>query len=148
MNKFDLLTYKIRLMKKIIKTATIIMLLLFTGYVTTVDAETSVSHTRDSSKALINLQLSNQFKPVKKGKKVIITVTFDTARVKSVNIPNVGTATKEQLEEGKCSFTVKPKKTTKYTLEYKAKFHKSLPLMDDKIPFEIVVIDEKGNKIE
>ncbi len=137
-------------MKKIIKIATAALLMLFVGYVISVDVRASNEKTQDTtkSKMLINLKLSNDFKPIKKGEKVVITVLFDTARVKRINIPDVGTATKKQLKEGKCSFTVKPKKTTKYILEYNAKFSENLPFMDDTYSFEIVVVDENGKKIE
>lgn len=142
-------------MKKIIKITIAIILLLFIGYIILIGTrapanQVSIDYTQiaTKNKMLINLRLSNLFEPIKKGEKVIITVIFDTTRVKNVNIPNVGTATKKQLKEGKCSFTVKPEKTTKYLLEYKAKIHESMPTKDDNLPFEIVVVDEKGNKIE
>lgn len=137
-------------MKKIIKIAIVIILLFFIGYIISIDTRSPINYTQiaPQNKMLINLRLSNLFKPIKLGEKVIMTVLFDTARVKSVNIPGVGTATKKELKEGKCSFTVKPSKTTKYLLEYKAKIHENIPIKDDSVPFEIVVVDEKGNKIK
>ncbi|WP_294139404.1 hypothetical protein [uncultured Sanguibacteroides sp.] len=137
-------------MKKTIKIIATIIFIAFIGYTITIGTQSPEEKTQNTvkSKQILQLQLSNDFNPIKKNEEVIITVTFDPERVKKVNIPNVGTATKKQLKKGKCSFTIKPEKTTKYILEFKAKYHESLPIKDDTYPFEIVVVDEKGNKIE
>lgn len=79
------------------------------------------------------------YEPIKPGETVEMQVVFDPQRVKSLVIPGVGEATKEQLAEGKCRFTLKPDKTTTYFVKAKILYMKNKPPYDKEYLVEIPV---------